>query len=339
MEANSLTTEITQNSIYEPVTDELKMVITEVKNITRRSAKEKLYVDDGLGSRLNHVLATPGKRVRPALTLLTSKLWTDQLNEDAMSLATGVELLHIATLVHDDTVDHADTRRGHQTASKLWGRNVAVLIGDFIFATSAVYVCETKNISLMRRFAETITELSRGELNEIYTAWQMNVSLGDYKQRIYDKTASLFSTAAESGAVVGGGDNESINNLREYGYCIGMAYQVYDDLLDYTASSEDLGKPTGQDLRQGVITLPAIIAKEKGASEDIIRFIKSSENERETLLPDTIKAIKETGAIEETSQVAKKYIDRAINSLNDIPESVAKRSLISLAEYVQTRDY
>jgi geranylgeranyl pyrophosphate synthase len=332
---------ITQESIYEPVASDLENVIAEIATIAEKAPENAPEQAKDLDEQLGHVLATPGKRVRPALTLLASRLWGQAKDHDEMpiKMATAVELLHIATLVHDDTVDHADTRRGHQTASKLWGRNVAVLIGDFVFATSAMYVCDTSNVRLVRRFAETITELARGELNEIYTAWQPSVSLEDYNQRIYDKTSSLFCTAAESGAVLGGADDAAAKNVRDYGYNIGMAYQVYDDLLDYRASSEELGKPAGHDLSEGIITLPAILAAENGASEDILSFMNAPEDARADLLPVAVEAIKKSGALDMTHQVATVYIETAVSALDGIPPSESLDSLLALAEYVQTRNY
>ena len=330
---------ITQESIYEPVDDGLQAVVDEIASIAERTPENTPENAEDLDAQLGHVLATPGKRVRPALTLLASRLWGHGIDERAIKMATAVELLHIATLVHDDTVDHADTRRGRQTASNLWGRNVAVLIGDFIFATSAMYVCDTNNIRLVRRFAETITELARGELNEIYTAWRPGVTLEDYNQRIYDKTASLFCTAAESGAVLGEGDDESVENLRGYGYSIGMAYQVYDDLLDYRSTSEELGKPAGHDLGEGILTLPAIIAARNGAADEIYGFLGAPEEARGDLLPLAVDAIKQTGAMEKTLQVANDYIETAVRSLDRIPPSDSLDSLLALAEYVQTRNY
>ena len=330
---------ITQESIYEPAAGGLQAVVDEIASIAEISPENTPESAEDLDAQLGHVLATPGKRVRPALTLLTSRLWGHDIDERTIKMATAVELLHIATLVHDDTVDHADTRRGRQTASKLWGRNVAVLIGDFIFAISAMYVCDTNNIRLVRRFAETITELARGELNEIYTVWRSGVTLEEYNQRIYDKTASLFCTAAESGAVLGEGDDEAIKNLHSYGYSLGMAYQVYDDLLDYRSTSEALGKPAGHDLGEGILTLPAIIAAENGAADVINRLFGAPEEARVDLLPLAVDAIKQTGALEMTLRVANDYIETAVRSLDHIPPSDSLDSLLVLAEYVQTRNY
>jgi len=330
---------ITQESIYSPVVDDLELVIEEIASIAERAPEGTHQQGEDLEAQLGHVLATPGKRVRPALTLLASRLWGNGGGENPRRMATGVELLHIATLVHDDTVDHADTRRGHQTASNLWGRNVAVLIGDYVFATSAMYVCDTNNVRLVRRFAETITELARGELSEIYKVWQQGVSIEEYNQRIYDKTASLFCTASESGAVLGGADDRQAAALKSYGYNIGMAYQVYDDLLDYSATSEQLGKPAGHDLEEGILTLPAILAIEIGAAEDLDLLFNAPVDDRSNMVPNAVEAIRNSGALELTRNVANDYIDKAIASLDGIPKSQELKSLFDLAEYVQSRSY
>ena len=262
-----------QDLIYKPVSENLDIVIREIIKESEQVPKNA----SGIGDRLQHILSVPGKRIRPAITLLCAGLWENQTDKLVLKMAIAVELLHIATLVHDDTVDKADTRRGHATASNLWGRNIAVLLGDHIFATSAMYVCETGNIRLIKRFAETISELACGELDEILSTWQTNTTIDLYNKRIYNKTATLFCTAALGGAILGGANDEDVLNLREYGYNLGMAYQIYDDILDYTSTSDKLGKPSGNDLLSGVITLPAIIAYENGCKELIDDYVKSSE--------------------------------------------------------------
>ena len=330
--------EITQEIIYKPIENDLQAVTTEILSITDKTFENSSEQDNGLETQLRHILTTPGKRIRPAVTLLASRLW-GHFSKLQIRLAASVELLHIATLVHDDTVDHADTRRGHHTASKLWGRNMAVILGDFLFASSARYVCDTNNFRIVKRFTETATELARGEHNEIYTSWQTDITLEAYKQRIYNKTASLFCTAAESGAILGEGDEKSAKHVRNYGYNIGMAYQVYDDLLDYKATSKQLGKPSGNDLNSGIITLPAIIASENGAKDEIFKFFNSTEEAKSDLLPITIEAIIQTGALEKTNEVANNYIKAAVKSLDDIPSSEYRDSMMSLAEYVPKRKY
>ena len=176
-----------QDLIYKPVSENLDIVIREIIKESEQVPKNA----SGIGDRLQHILAVPGKRIRPAITLLCAGLWENQTDKLVLKMAIAVEFLHIATLVHDDTVDKADTRRGHATASNLWGRNIAVLLGDHIFATSAMYVCETGNIRLIKRFAETISELACGELDEILSTWQTNTTIDLYNKRIYNNCLLL----------------------------------------------------------------------------------------------------------------------------------------------------
>ncbi len=323
--------------IYAPVANDLELVIANIAGVAESEGPEP---PAEIESRLAQVLATPGKRIRPAITLLTSKLWGRIPDDRTIKMATAVELLHIASLIHDDTVDSADTRRGHATASNLWGGNIAVLLGDFVFATSATFVCDTNSVRLIRRFAETIAELSRGELNEILESWTGQTDRQKYLRRIYDKTASLFSTSAESGAVLGEADEEAIANLRHYGYNLGMAYQVFDDLLDYESSPEQLGKPTANDLANGVLTLPAILAIESGAARDEVgKFLRAPQQDRPELLQVAYDAICQSDALDESRSIANGYVDSALDNLAALPESDSKEALVQLTAYIRDRQF
>ncbi len=326
-----------KDRIYVPIADDLDKVIANIAAVAETDAPGPT---PEIEARLARVLATPGKRIRPAITLLASRLWGRIPDERTIKMATAVELLHIASLIHDDTVDSADTRRGHATASNLWGGNVAVLLGDFVFATSATFVCDTNSVRLIRRFAQTIAELARGELNEILESWLPETSRELYLQRIYDKTASLFSTSAESGAVLGESDEDSVASLRQYGYNLGMAYQVLDDLLDYEASSEQLGKPTANDLSNGVLTLPAILAMESGdARPEISAYLASSDSDRPRLLSAAYDAICQSDALERSRVIANDYVVTALESLESLPESESKEALIQLTGYIRDRQF
>ena len=212
---------ITSQDIFAPISDDLDRVVDVITQLSIDEIERcPAGIDalDTLDERLAHVMATPGKTMRPAMTLLTSKLWGASPDDKVISMAVAVELLHVAALIHDDTVDDADVRRGKATAGFLWGNNFAVLLGDYVFATSAKFVCATGSVRLISRFAETIAELARGELHEMVSNWNWPVTVDEYMARIYDKTASLFSTSAESGAVLGGAEEKSVAALREYGY-------------------------------------------------------------------------------------------------------------------------
>ena len=324
-----------QDLIYKPVSENLDIVIREIIKESEQVPKNA----SGIGDRLQHILSVPGKRIRPAITLLCAGLWENQTDKLVLKMAIAVELLHIATLVHDDTVDKADTRRGHATASNLWGRNIAVLLGDHIFATSAMYVCETGNIRLIKRFAETISELACGELDEILSTWQTNTTIDLYNKRIYNKTATLFCTAALGGAILGGANDEDVLNLREYGYNLGMAYQIYDDILDYTSTSDKLGKPSGNDLLSGVITLPAIIAYENGCKELIDDYIKSSEFQQKMNIHEVISKIKNTGSVKIAKKIADEHILKTQKKLISLPNNKNLKSLKLLSDYIADRSY
>jgi geranylgeranyl pyrophosphate synthase len=323
--------------IYAPVAGDLEKVIANIAGVAESNTSGP---PAEIEARLAQVLSTPGKRIRPAITLLVSKLWGRVPDDRTIKMATAVELLHIASLIHDDTVDSADTRRGHATASNLWGGNIAVLLGDFVFATSATFVCDTNSVRLIRRFSQTIAELSRGELNEILDSWTVNTDQPKYLQRIYDKTASLFSTSAESGAVLGEGDEETVNNLREYGYNLGMAYQVLDDLLDYESTTEQLGKPTANDLSNGVLTLPAILAMEDPSTKaKITKYLTTPAGDRDEFLAPAYDAICQSDALERSRQAVNEYVATAMSRLEALPSSDSREALLHLTDFIRDRKF
>ena len=326
--------------IFAPIEKDLDRV---VEVITQLSIEEIERCPAGidaletLDERLTHVMSTPGKKMRPAMTLLASKLWGAVPDEKMISMAVAVELLHIAALIHDDTVDDADVRRGKATAGFLWGNNFAVLLGDYVFATSAKFVCATGSVRLISRFAETIAELARGELHEMVSNWNLPVTVDEYFARIYDKTASLFSTSAESGAVLGGADEDAVNALREYGYYLGMAYQVKDDVLDYESTTDELGKPANQDILSGKLTLPAIYASENpDCAAAIEGFFNLSENEREAALGELLDTIRHNGGVERAEATTSEFIAKALARLEVAPPSVSRDSLASIASRVNS---
>ncbi|MQF48600.1 polyprenyl synthetase family protein [SAR202 cluster bacterium AC-647-N09_OGT_505m] len=321
-------------SLYGQIQDELEAVEEKLISIGKQSsfAKPSLLVE-----LLGHVLKAPGKRTRPAITILASKLHPHD-HELPIIMAGAVELLHIATLIHDDTVDNSPVRRGTATVSSRWGENVAVLLGDYVFATSATMVCDTNNVRVIRRFSETIMELSSGELSEISSAFNWDISRQSYWQRVYDKTASLFSTASESGAVLSGAPESLVQSLKSYGYNLGMAFQVVDDILDFQGTEEEIGKPVGNDLLQGTITLPSILLMERYPDDNPIKRL--FENiEADGNLKQAIEMIQNSDIIPQSYSVAADLCHKATQALEPIPDSSYKRSLVDLAAYVMERRY
>jgi len=251
-------------------------------------------------------------------------------------MATAVELLHIASLIHDDTVDQSEVRRGRATISKVWGGNAAVVLGDYLFATSATYVCDTGNIRVIRRFAETIKELSSGEMEEMVVRYDADQTREQYFTRIYEKTASLFTTATESGAVLSDAPESTVKLLRDYGYSLGMAFQIVDDILDVEGLTDEIGKPVGNDLRHGVLTLPMILALERWPNSTVIRdyFAEPSD---ETLLESAMELISDPKVITDSYAVAEQYCQSARDSIMELPKNRSRDSLEALIDYVVVR--
>ena len=284
---------------------------------------------------LEQVFETSGKRARPALTLLASNFHPHD-HRTTETMAVAVELLHVATLIHDDTVDNSDLRRGKATISSPWGRNVAVLVGDYIFATSATLVCDTGNIRVIRRFSETIMELSSGELQEIADAYNADQTMEAYLRRIYDKTASLFTTAGQSGAVLSGAPEDIVGILKEYSYNLGIAFQIVDDILDFEGTQEEVGKPVGGDLSRGVVTLPALIAMERYPEGSPISEVLRHPGDP-ARLKRAVELIQDSSVIADSYKIAEKYCGRAAEALRALPENPSRISLEELISYVLTR--
>ena len=314
--------------VYEPVREQLERVRDELKGLASTQPPYLLVL-------LEHVMETSGKRIRLALTLLSSKFHACD-GRVIEIMAAAVELLHIATLIHDDTVDNSDTRRGKATLSSLWGRNVAVLVGDYVFATSATFVSDTGNISVIRRFSETIMELSTGELHEMAGAYDWRQTREQYFQRIYNKTASLFTTATEAGAVLSGAPGPICQALKDYGYNLGMAFQIVDDILDFHGKSEEVGKPVGTDLAQGIMTMPSLIAMERHPHDNPIPALFERPGD-ERRLREAVGLVQNSSIIEESLAVAEDFCSRALRSLAPLARDRSRESLEVLVSYVLRR--
>ena len=284
---------------------------------------------------LEYVLNTGGKRIRPAITLLASDLYPND-SDHPIIMASAVELLHLATLIHDDTVDNSDLRRGKATVSKLWGKQVAVLFGDYVFAASATFVCDTNNMRVIRRFSETIMELASGELVEIFGAFNAEQARKRYHDRIYRKTASLFCTAAETGSILGAAPEAQIQALRTYGYNIGMAFQMVDDLLDVQGDAAVLGKPVGNDLLQGVLTLPTIMLMERYPDDNPIEAL-FKDRSQDGKLQQAMDMINNSSIVEDCYAVIREYCEEATLALDIHPDCEARRSLLELCDYIWER--
>lgn len=314
-------------AIYEPVAAELEQVAANLK---------RLAAESGLPEEIaEQAVVSGGKMLRPIVTLLAGALHPGA-EARLVTMATAVELLHIASLIHDDTVDRAETRRGQATVSNVWGNDVAVLVGDYVFAASATFVCETGDIRVIRRFSETIMELAKGELSERLSVHDWSQTLDDYKERIYGKTASLICTAAESGGVLSGAPEAETQALRSFGYNVGMAFQVVDDVLDFTGSEEELGKPAGADLLQGTLTLPALLFAERHPDHDVVKRLRAGSVD-DADLQAMVDLVRESSAIEEALATIDRRQRAARELLAGLPDVPARASLDALIDYVAQR--
>ncbi len=318
-------------AIYAPVQDELDQVEAKLKGL----ASQTTAATEDLRPLLDYVAETGGKRIRPALTLLASHSYPHDTGKLVL-MASAVELLHLATLIHDDTVDDSSTRRGRATVSNVWGHHVSVLFGDYVFATSATFVCDTESLRIMRRFSETIMELASGELIEYFGAYDPNQARHLYDDRIYRKTASLFCTAGESGAVLAGAPEGEVQALRRYAYNIGMAFQVGDDLLDFQGDESRIGKPVGSDLLHGVLTLPTVMLMERYPKDNPVEALFQDRDDPNKL-KRVLDMINGSSIMRDCRGVVRDYCDRACAELQTLPRGEARQSLAALAEYVCDR--
>ncbi len=245
--------------------------------------------------------------------------------------------MHTATLVHDDAIDNSPVRRGRPTINKLWGEEKAVLLGDYLFAEAGALVATTQNMRAIKLFADTLKTISSGELNQAFYAFNLEQDYQQYIQRVSQKTAALFSMATESGAALSQAPEESIQILIEYGQNLGIAFQIVDDILDFTGTEEELGKPIGSDLAQGTLTLPAILLLEYYPEDNPVKRLVQNED-REKNIKLAIELIRNSSIIQECYQVASDYCAKACHNLKLLPDNASRQSLIELADYIISRN-
>ncbi len=285
-----------------------------------------------LGNALEHLLSSGGKRIRPAVALLTGRMYGGDIQR-LVSLSSAIELLHTATLVHDDLIDGSLLRRGIATLNAKWSPAATVLTGDFIFAQAARWAAETESVYLMKQFAMTLATIVNGEINQLFSTHRYS-SREDYYARIYAKTASLFELASSAAAHLSEVSAQTVEEMRKFGYDLGMAFQIVDDILDFTGAQETVGKPVASDLRQGLITLPFICYMEKNPEDDEVQAILVGEKAN---IDKLVNDIRNSGAVNDAFQIARAYIEDASRILSSQPECQERDALKELSEYVVMR--
>ena len=288
-----------------------------------------------LGAAMEHLLYSGGKRIRPAVALLTgSMLGGDQ--KRLITLGASIELLHTATLVHDDLIDGSLLRRGITTLNAQWSPAATVLTGDFIFARAAKLAAETDSVPVMRLFAETLATIVNGEITQMFTSKGL-ASKEDYLQRIHAKTASMFELSTAAAALLSPVDEFLVEEVRLFGYDIGMAFQIVDDVLDFTGEQATVGKPVGSDLRQGLITLPALNYFESNPDDPDVSWVLSGKAYSDERMNRLVSSIRNSEAIERSLDEARIYVDCGLEILSRMVACEERDALVDLANYIVRR--
>jgi octaprenyl-diphosphate synthase len=320
---------MTVEDITRPIVSELD----DFEQVLRKNLQSNAPLLDKI---THYIVKRKGKQVRPMFLLLAAKM-LGEINEKTHEAASLVEILHTATLVHDDVVDDANERRGFYSINALWKNKIAVLVGDYFLSKILLLSIEKDNVDILRVVAKAVQEMSEGELLQIEKARKLDITEEVYFEVIRQKTASLISCVCEAAAVSVGREEER-ERMRKFGELIGIAFQIKDDIFDY-GTPNDIGKPTGLDIREQKMTLPLIYVLNKAPKEvkKELRYIVKNQNENSQKVKRAVSLVVEHGGIAYAHQRMMEYKEEALSLIEHFPESPAKESLIGLVEYTVER--
>ena len=313
----------------------IRQDIDEVNAMIQKRLHSEVVLINQLG---HYIINSGGKRMRPAIALLSARACGYQ-GDAHINLATIIEFIHTATLLHDDVVDHSKMRRGQETANSVWGNEASVLVGDFLYTRAFEMMVELDSMQLMQILSHTTNIIAEGEVLQLLNVHDADTTEQRYLQVIHHKTAKLFEAAGQLGAVLSKTDIETEKALGQYAMHLGSAFQLVDDLLDYSAQSDTLGKNIGDDLAEGKPTLPLIYAMRHGDKNQSALIRKAIENGERNRIDDIIAIIQSTGAIDYTAQTARKEADAAKSTLQRLADSEYKTALLSLADFAVSREF
>lgn len=301
--------------------------------------RQRLHSDVVLVNQLSHyIINSGGKRLRPMIVLLSARAMEYQ-GYHHIPLAAVVEFIHTATLLHDDVVDSSDMRRGQDTANAIWGNEASVLVGDFLYSRAFQMMVEVGSMSVMEVLANATNVIAEGEVMQLMNCHEPNTTEETYLEVIHCKTAKLFEASSKLGAILAGKAPEEIEAMARYGMHLGTAFQLVDDMLDYSDSSEQIGKNIGDDLAEGKPTLPLIYTMRHGNSKQVEIVREAIEKGGRENIDEVIEAVRVTGAIDYTADAARKEAAKAIGFLDFLPDSKYKQALVALAEFSVNRNY
>ena len=328
---SAATQHVNQNTIIQTIAPDMDAV-----NVVIR---QRLHSDVPLVNQIaEYIISAGGKRIRPVLVLLMANAYSYK-GVAHHELAAVVEFIHTATLLHDDVVDESSLRRGRATANALFGNAASVLVGDFLYSRAFQMMVSLDSMRVMSILSDATNVIAEGEVLQLLNMHDPDVTEERYLQVIRSKTAKLFEAAAELGALVSGASDDQIAAAGEYGRSLGTAFQLIDDVLDYTGDAAEIGKNVGDDLREGKPTLPLIWLMKYGTAEqrDLVR--SCIENGDEQHFDAILSAITNSGALDYTRRAAEEAGERALNAVQDLPESVYKTALLQLARFALDRNH
>jgi len=318
--------------IFAPVKNELEQFEIKFNNA--------LHSDVPLADQVvRYISKRRGKRLRPVLVFLSGKLH-GEVTPKTMNASIVIELLHTATLVHDDVVDNSDLRRGSPTVNNLWDNKISVLVGDLLFSRTLTAMLELYDLEALAILSDAAKLVTEGELLQIELDHDFEMDEGTYFDLISKKTAALFEASCELGALSIKNDSESRLRMKKFGKNLGIAFQIKDDLLDYIGSSTKIGKPTGNDIRENKVTLPLIyaLANAKASDRQRILDIMDQEDRNDEEINQIINFVKERGGVDYSFAIAKSYAEKAQNILNAYPESEIRTTLKNLVDFAVNRE-
>ncbi|NLO20889.1 MAG: heptaprenyl diphosphate synthase [Syntrophomonadaceae bacterium] len=317
--------------MFDPVCRELEMV----EGNLNRNINSGV---DILNQASIHLAKAGGKRLRPAFALLAARFFLDNL-EQVIPMATALELTHLATLVHDDVIDNSVLRRGTYTVKYQWGNRVSINAGNYIFARALALSASYQRRDILDVLAQASMRICEGEIYQMMSSYNVDVGLKNYLRRIERKTALLISVSCKLGAMIGGAQAAQIRALELYGYYLGMAFQVTDDILDFVADEEVLGKPTGSDIKQGVITLPAIYALKHSPDKEELRHLLSSPDLCSAQSERILDLVLSSDGVDYAYWVTEHYARKARKELDNLPDQPVKSTLYEIADFISAREY
>lgn len=313
--------------------------ITSDLNKVEKELEKLVKVDDPILSQTCvYLLEAGGKRMRPGFTLLSGKFFEYNF-EKILPVAMALEIIHMATLVHDDVVDASLTRRGRPTLAAGWGNTVSLATGDYLFAKALKLIVQIDDNEASRILADVCVQMCQGEIQQISCSYDVTQNYKQYYYRIQRKTALLISLCCKLGAMVSNANKRQIWLMSTYGHCLGIAFQIVDDILDISADPKVLGKPVGGDVRQGIITLPMIFAMNDSPEKNRIKELLAKESKTEDEVNEVVQLIKQSGGIEKSRKIVDLYIKKALKHLQELPNIPSRDALIELAKFVGERSY